>query len=146
MTGFPFARPACVACRRQAKFLQLIDILFAFDYEDDRIGFIFGARLPDNIPANVPELSIADIYVRLNALSDEKRLQILKYIANQGESCSTEIIEALELSQSAASRHLTQLTATGYLIARRIDGAKCYRLDKDRIGNTLDMIKAFLTN
>ncbi len=113
-------------------------------YEDNRLGFIFGAHLPSNTPVNAPELSQADIYVRLNALSDETRLQILKYIANQGESCSTEIINALDLSQSAASRHLTQLTATGYLIARRIDGSKCYRLDKERISNTLDTIKAFL--
>lgn len=113
-------------------------------HENGRIGFIFGARLPENATSPATDLSLADIYVRINALSDEKRLHILKFIANQGESCSTEIIEALELSQSAASRHLTQLTATGYLIARRVDGAKCYRLDKKRIGSTLDTIKAFL--
>ncbi|MBT3338141.1 MAG: winged helix-turn-helix transcriptional regulator [Anaerolineae bacterium] len=113
-------------------------------FEENSLGFIFGARLPDNAPIHAPELSQADIYVRLNALSDETRLQMLKYISNQGESCSTEIINALDLSQSAASRHLTQLTATGYLLARRVDGAKCYRLDKDRIGNTLDTVKAFL--
>ena len=113
-------------------------------HEDKRLGFIFGAHLPSNTPVNAPELSQADIYVRLNALSDETRLQILKYIANQGESCSTEIISTLDLSQSAASRHLTQLTATGYLVARRLEGSKCYRLDKERIGSTLDTIKAFL--
>ncbi len=113
-------------------------------FEDNSLGFIFGARLPDNAPIHAPELSHAEIYVRLNALADENRLQILKHISNQGESCSTEIIKALDLSQSAASRHLTQLTATGYLLARRIDGAKCYRLDKERIASTLDTIKAFL--
>lgn len=113
-------------------------------HEDNMLGFIFGARLPNNTPIHAPELSQAEIYVRLSALSDEVRLQILKYISNQGESCSTEIINALDLSQSAASRHLTQLTATGYLIARRIDGAKCYRLDKDRIADTLDTVKVFL--
>jgi len=115
-------------------------------HEDGRFGFIFGARLPENATSQAPELSLADIYVRINALSDETRLQILKHIANQGESCSTEIINALDLSQSAASRHLTQLTATGYLLARRIDGSKCYRLDKERIDNSLDTIKAFLLN
>ncbi|OQX63822.1 MAG: hypothetical protein B6I38_08280 [Anaerolineaceae bacterium 4572_5.1] len=113
-------------------------------HEENLRGFIFGARLPNNAPIHAPELSQAEIYVRLNALADETRLRVLKFIANQGESCSTEIINALELSQSAASRHLKQLTAAGYLIARRIDGAKCFRLDKERIGNTLDTIKAFL--
>jgi DNA-binding transcriptional ArsR family regulator len=111
---------------------------------DNYQGFIFRAGLPDTVSAYVPELSLADIYVRLNALADETRLQILKYISNEGEACSTEIIDALDLSQSAASRHLTQLTAIGYLTARRIESAKCYRLDKERIGNTFDTIKSYL--
>ena len=113
-------------------------------HENNLLGFIFGARLPDNAIIHAPELSQVEIYVRLSALSNEPRLQILKYISTQGESCSTEIIKELDLSQSAASRHLTQLTAIGYLLARRIDGAKCYRLDKKRIANTLDTIKVFL--
>ncbi len=114
-------------------------------YLDNYQGFIFGARLPDNTNVNAPELNQADIYVRLNALADEIRLQILKFISSNGESCSMEIIEALGLSQSAASRHLAQLTATGYLVARRNNGAKCYHLDKKRIIDTLDTIKEFLT-
>jgi len=113
-------------------------------FEEDQLGFIFGARLPNDAPIYAPELSQAEIYVRLSALADETRLQILRHIGDQGERCSTEIIESLDLSQSATSRHLTQLTAAGYLIARRIDGAKCYRLDKERIANTLDTIKVFL--
>ena len=111
---------------------------------DNYQGFIFRAGLPDTVSKYVPELSLSDIYVRLNALADETRLQILKYISNEGEACSTEIIDALDLSQSAASRHLTQLTAIGYLTSRRIESAKCYRLDKDRIGNTCDTIKSYL--
>jgi DNA-binding transcriptional ArsR family regulator len=114
-----------------------------FMFEDSH-GFIFGARLPDNTDVTSPMLSQAELYVRLNALADETRLQILEFISNRGEACSTEIINALGLSQSAASRHLTQLTATGYLIARRRDGAKCYQLDKERIESTLDTVRGFL--
>ncbi len=113
-------------------------------HEENLFGFFFGARLPDNASIHAPELSQAEIYVRLNALADENRLQILRHLGEKGESCSTEIIEALGLSQSATSRHLTQLTAAGYLRARRLDGAKCYKLDKDRIANTLETVKAFL--
>lgn len=113
-------------------------------YEENLLGFVFGARLPDNASVQFPELSQAEIYVRLNALADETRLQILRHVGEKGESCSTEIIETLGLSQSATSRHLTQLTAAGYLRARRFEGAKCYSLDKDRIANTLDTIKSFL--
>jgi DNA-binding transcriptional ArsR family regulator len=111
---------------------------------DDHLGIIFGAGSLDSIAIAAPELSQADIYVRLNALADENRLQILKYISDNGESCSTEIIDVLDLSQSAASRHLTQLTAIGYLTARRKNGAKCYQLDKERIGSTLETIKGYL--
>lgn len=111
---------------------------------EEYTGIIFGARLPESSSDFSPELSLADIYVRLNALADETRLQILKHIATEGEACSTEIIDALDLSQSAASRHLTQLTAIGFLTSRRIDSAKCYRLDQDRIANAFDTIKGFL--
>ena len=111
---------------------------------DGYFGIIFGARLPESSSDYAPELSLADIYVRLNALADENRLQILKFISTQGEACSTEIIDACDLSQSAASRHLTQLTAIGFLSARRIESAKCYRLDEERIGNAFETIKNFL--
>jgi ArsR family transcriptional regulator len=111
---------------------------------DNYQGLIFRAGLPDTVANYVPELSLADIYVRLNALADETRLQILKHIASEGEACSTDIIETLGLSQSAASRHLSQLTAIGYLTTRRKESAKCYRLDGERIGKTLDTIKSYL--
>jgi DNA-binding transcriptional ArsR family regulator len=112
--------------------------------EEKLFGFIFGARLPDDASIHAPELSQAEIYMRLNALADENRLQILRHISEKGESCSTEIIEALGLSQSATSRHLTQLTAAGFLTTRRLEGAKCYKLNKERIANTLDTVKSFL--
>jgi DNA-binding IclR family transcriptional regulator len=68
----------------------------------------------------------------------------LKLVAEEGEQRSQDIMIRLELSQSAASRHLQQLTATGYLTERRCDGAKCYRLNPERIESTLRAISAFL--
>jgi DNA-binding transcriptional ArsR family regulator len=52
-------------------------------------------------------------------------------------------MEQLNLSQSAASRHLKQLSATGYLSERRCAGAKCYRLNPERIEATLRATAAF---
>jgi predicted ArsR family transcriptional regulator len=63
----------------------------------------------------------------------------------QGEARSQDIMQTLELSQSAASRHLQQLSATGYLTERRCEGAKCYRLNSDRIEETLLAVRVFLT-
>lgn len=108
------------------------------------LAVLFGARLPEGDTHSAPDLSRAEILVRLNALSDETRLRILQLVSAEGETRSQDIIEQLDLSQSAASRQLSQLTATGYLVARRCDGAKCYRLNRDRIEDTLRAVSAFL--
>lgn len=118
-------------------------LLKLFPSEEEIILF-FGARLPEGSAVDAPELSRAEITVRLNALADDTRLQILRYIADHGEQRSQEIMDALDLSQSAASRHLTQLSATGYLKERRCDGAKCYALNPERITDTLHAIAHFL--
>lgn len=111
---------------------------------EGEIVFFFGARLPEGAAVDAPDLSRAEITVRLNALADDTRLHILRYIAEHGEQRSQEIMDALNLSQSAASRHLTQLSATGYLKERRCDGAKCYALNPERITDTLQAIARFL--
>ncbi len=116
---------------------------YYFRYKDN-LGIIFGARLPEGVMMDSPDLSRNEILVRLNALADDSRLLILKHIAENGETRSQEIKEALALSQSASSRHLTQLSATGYLIERRCEGAKCYRLNTGRIKDTLQAIEYFL--
>ena len=86
----------------------------------------------------------AEILVRLNALADNNRLRILKRISELGEQSSLEVIEDLGLSQSTVSRHLKQLTATGYLVERRCNGAKCYKLNPERIKVTLEALSAYL--
>lgn len=114
-----------------------------FHYKNAQ-GIIFGARLPKDTDMHAPDLSRNEITIRLNALADDVRLNILKHIAIQGEMRSQEIIDQLELSQSAASRHLNQLSATGYLIERRCGGAKCYSLDKERVQDTMRAVEVFL--
>jgi DNA-binding transcriptional ArsR family regulator len=105
---------------------------------------LFGARLPEGAARSAPDLSRAEILVRLNALADESRLRILRLVSTAGELRSQDIMERLELSQSATSRHLSQLAANGYLVARRCEGAKCYRLNTERIESTLRAVSAFL--
>lgn len=110
----------------------------------ERAWILFGARLPQGVQINAPDLSRNEILVRLSALADDNRLHILKYISEQGEQCSSEIMDELDLSQSTVSRHLNQLAAAGYLSARRVDGAKCYQLHPERIQETLQAISAYL--
>lgn len=117
--------------------------LGSFHYKNAQ-GVIFGARLPKDTELHAPDLSRNEITIRLSALADDIRLNILKTIAEEGEMRSQEIIEHLDLSQSAASRHLKQLSATGYLIERRCSGAKCYSLNRDRVHDTMRAVEAFL--
>ncbi len=50
----------------------------------------------------------------------------------------------LDVSQSAASRHLRQLSASGYLIGRRRADEKCYSLNRDRVSDTFHALDQFL--
>ncbi|MFN8596932.1 MAG: winged helix-turn-helix domain-containing protein [Anaerolineae bacterium] len=105
---------------------------------------VFGARQPQGAAAFSPDLSRSELLVRVVALADDVRLRILRLIAEQGEMCSPDIIRQLNLSQSAASRQLQQLTATGYLNERRREGAKCYTLNAERIDDTFHALARFL--
>lgn len=114
-------------------------------YSDDETGIariVFGARLPEGTRYESPALSRSELLVRLNALADDTRLQILELLSN-GELCAQDIMTMLNLSQSSTSRHLRQLTATGYLVERRREVAKCYSLNPARFEDTLRALKRF---
>ncbi len=116
-------------------------------FDDDvhnRTRIVFGARLPEGARVNSPALSRSELLVRLSALADDTRLQILELLTQHDELCAQDVIDMLELSQSAASRHLRQLTATGYLVERRREVAKCYSLNPQRVDDTLRALKRFL--
>ena len=83
--------------------------------------------------------------VRLNALADDTRLSILEMLVAEEELCAQDFINRLDLSQSSASRHLRQLTASGFLNERRRDVAKCYSLNSERIEDTMKALKRLLT-
>jgi ArsR family transcriptional regulator len=108
---------------------------------DEVVKVVFGARVPEGVSASLPELSRSELLMRLNALADETRLSILVLLASEGELSSQEIMERLDLSQSAASRHLRQLAATGYLTVERREGAKVFRLNSERIDDTFGALK-----
>jgi DNA-binding transcriptional ArsR family regulator len=105
---------------------------------------LFGARLPEGAAAEVPDLSRTEILTRLDALADDHRLRILRMAMEAAEVRATDVMSSLDISQSAASRNLTQLTANGYLAERRRDGGKSYSLNPARIQDTLVAICRFL--
>ena len=62
-----------------------------------------------------------DLIKVMKALSDETRLRILRVLLEK-ECCVCEVMQALDISQSRASRNLGILQDAGFLRARR-DGA-----------------------
>jgi DNA-binding transcriptional ArsR family regulator len=108
------------------------------------LWIIFGARLPEGARPGHSALNRSELLMRLGALTDDTRLQILSLLSQNEELCAQDVMNRLDLSQSAASRHLRQLSATGYLIERWRAGEKCYTLNRDRLGDTFRALEQFL--
>ena len=66
-----------------------------------------------------------DVAQFLKVLGDEARLQILWLLFNHEELCVCDIMEALAITQSKASRHLATLRHAGLVVDRR-EGAWSY--------------------
>jgi DNA-binding transcriptional ArsR family regulator len=113
-------------------------------HHDDTVWVFYGPVVPEGIDPASPLLSRREMLLRAGALADETRLQIVRLIADEGELRSQEIMERLGLSQSAASRHLTQLAAAGYLDASKVAGAKSYRINDDNVRTTTDAFRRYL--
>jgi DNA-binding transcriptional ArsR family regulator len=111
-----------------------------------RKWLFFGIRSPRGMAVETPELNRNEVLVRMNALTDETRLKILQLLTLSGPMNSSEIMEQLGLSQSAASRHLMQLSATGYVTETRSQGVKQYAINAGRIEEMLQAVAAFLLN
>jgi len=103
----------------------------------DRIWILFSARLPEGLPRSASVLSRSELLVRLTALADETRLSILAITNERDQICSQELIDILQMSQSSVSRHLRQLSASGFLRERRTEAGKCYTLNPERLKHTL---------
>jgi DNA-binding transcriptional ArsR family regulator len=112
-------------------------------HADDTAWITFGARQPEGVHQGLSDLSRVELLVWLSALSDDTRLRVLGLIRERGELCAQEIIDLLELSQSTCSRHLRQLTASGYLRERRTESGKCYSLNPDRLLATARAIERY---
>jgi len=78
----------------------------------------------------------------MKALSDETRLRILRVLLEK-ECCVCEVMQALDISQSRASRNLGILQDAGFLRARRDGAWILYSVDNEGMQEYLsDMVKA----
>jgi len=65
----------------------------------------------------------------MKALSDETRLRIMNILLQKEECCVCEVMQALDISQSRASRNLGILQDAGFLKARRQGAWMVYSVD-----------------
>ncbi|MFC1864910.1 ArsR/SmtB family transcription factor [Chloroflexota bacterium] len=73
-----------------------------------------------------------DLIKAMKALSDETRLRILKVLLER-ECCVCEVMQALDISQSRASRNLGALYDAGFLKMRKDGLWSLYSIDKERV-------------
>jgi len=108
------------------------------------LRLMFTARLPKGIQTGSATLTRAQLLIWLNALADDSRLRILELLTHEDQLRAQDIINQTGLSQSVISRHLSQLSATGYLTERREDGIKYYSLNLERLEETTEALLHFL--
>ncbi len=118
--------------------------LMTMDKTESTVWLVVRARIPEGAGITSPTLTRSELLMRLSALSNDTRLRILELIYSKGESNASDIQNDLELTQSATSRHLTQLFATGFLQQRRLEGVKHYSINYDRIHDTADALVGYL--
>ena len=130
---------------RQIVFVPSVHIgpyMLLFDFDGTTAWIVGHARVPEGSPVRSSALDRSDLLIRLEALSDEARLRILEMAARDGEVTTQDVMNELSLSQSSASRHLTQLGATGLV---HVDGSvrtKRYRINEARIRDVCTAIAA----
>jgi len=111
---------------------------YSYPFISEDTGWVlFNARLPEGLPGSASVLSRTELLVRLTALADETRLSILAITNERGQICSQELIDILQMSQSSISRHLRQLSASGFLRVHRTEAGKCYTQNPERLKDTL---------
>jgi ArsR family transcriptional regulator len=82
-----------------------------------------------------------EVLKAFKALSDETRLRVLNLVLER-ECCVCEVMEALEISQSKASRHLSALYDAGFLKFRKEGLWSLYSVDEDMKDYLSDLVTA----
>ena len=77
-----------------------------------------------------------DLVKAFKALSDETRLRIMALLLER-ECCVCEVMQALDISQTRASRNLSALYDAGFLLLRKDGLWSLYSIDREGMGESL---------
>ena len=115
--------------------------MILFHQTETQAWFISRARLPKGSSVRSVLLDKADLLIRLSALSDPIRLEIVHMAASQGVITTQTIMDGLGLTQSSTSRHLAQLAATGILHVDSGEKTKRYSLNLPRYEEIIQSLR-----
>lgn len=97
-------------------------------------------------PTGAPERGaappIGNIFPPLKALADETRLQILSLLDGR-ELYAQEIVDELDISQSAVSRHLKLMLTGGLLNVRKQDSMKYFSINQETLAALANRLTGF---
>jgi DNA-binding transcriptional ArsR family regulator len=96
------------------------------------------SRRPEQVPLSEQAHDAARL---LSLLGNENRLLILCHLMMNREMKVGEIVEAVGLSQSALSQHLTKLREDGLIAFRRESQTLHYRIADPRVVKLIKLIK-----
>ena len=102
---------------------------------------IYNCR-PTAAPDGGEASPIQDLFPPLKALADETRLQILS-ILDDRELYAQEIVDQLDISQSAVSRHLKLMFTGGLLNMRKQESMRYYSINNERLAALAERLKSF---
>ena len=110
--------------------------------DEDTLRLTFSAHLPPGQitggTGSSSKLNHTDLLNRFKALADENRIKILELLRDEGKLSTQEVMERLQLSKSAASRHLRQLRANSIIDEiRAADGVKKFYQLNSRNGEEI---------
>jgi hypothetical protein len=112
----------------------------AYTHHADKLILFYNCR---STPVGPAAVDGAALYPPLKALADETRLQILTLLRDQ-ELYAQEIVEQLDISQPAVSRHLNLMVTAGVLQTRREGNAKYYGIDRETLAHLVNALQAFV--
>lgn len=111
--------------------------------EDSRpvIILCYNCRLTGTPDRDQP-LAEQQLFPLLKALADETRLQILSILSGR-ELYIQEIVDRLDISQPAVSRHLKLMVSSGLLTVRKEDSMKHLAINEEILSTLADRLRSF---
>jgi DNA-binding transcriptional ArsR family regulator len=97
---------------------------------------------PTGTPERQEAPAVHTLFPPLKALADETRLQILSLLSGK-ELYAQEIVEQLDISQSAVSRHLQLMVTGGILDVRKQDSMKYFSINETNLAGLINNLQRF---